>query len=116
MLMEWVTGRASSGQPSSGHNDDPCEVARHFRRKRRIIRGGKPEGRMLAQRKYVMDRWHEGVVAANDNGAVRFPGMRAPRDAGIVGVAVQLAGSIALSYVAGGVFTITQAELAARAA
>jgi hypothetical protein len=95
---------------------DPCEAAPHFKSRKRMILGDKPEGTMLAQRKYVTNRRHEGVIAANDNGAVRFPGMRASRDAGIIRAAVQLTGPIALSYVAAGVFTITQAELSARAA
>jgi hypothetical protein len=75
-----------------------------------------PEGTMLAQRRYVMERRQESVIAANDNGAVRFPGMPTLRDAGIIRVATQLTGPVALSYVAPGVFTITDAELRAKAA
>jgi hypothetical protein len=71
---------------------------------------------MLAERKYVMDRRYGAVIAANDNGAVRFPGMPTNREAGIIRVAAQLTGPVALSYVAPGVFTITHAELRAKAA
>jgi hypothetical protein len=71
---------------------------------------------MLAERSYVTDRRHERVIAANDNGIVRFPGMKALRNAGIIHVAAQLTGPIALGYVAAGVFTITPAELRKQAA
>jgi hypothetical protein len=71
---------------------------------------------MFAQRRYVTDRSYETVIASNDNGVVRFPGVHVVRNAGIVHVAAQLTGPIALGYVAAGVFTITHAELRARAA
>ncbi len=71
---------------------------------------------MLAQRRYVTDRRDESVIASNDNGVVRFPAMHVVRNAGIVHIAAQLTGPIALGYVAAGLFTITHAESRARAA
>ncbi len=71
---------------------------------------------MLAHRRYVTDRRHDSVIASNDNGVVRFPGMQVVRNAGIIHLAAQLTGPIALNYVAAGVFTLTHAEMLARAA
>jgi hypothetical protein len=62
---------------------------------------------MRASRRPISELQQRPTAACNDNGALRLPGLGANSpDVGIVRAAAEIAGPIAMSYLAAGVFMI----------